>query len=112
MIIQWSSVLLDYSAAVSSLNVVFMFSPIIADAKSLPARRVKGLILLEGKRLVREAVLTDQELKSVFFTQFEVLDGLPIQALVNRGVKLYKVKADHMQVWSDTVTPQGLMGKK
>ena len=90
---------------------MFVFSPVIADAKSLPVRRLKGLILLEGKRLVHEAVSTEQELKYIFFTRNEALDGLPIQKLVNRGVKLYQVKADHMQLWSDTVTPQGLMGK-
>jgi len=69
------------------------------------------MILLEGKRLVYEAVKTGQELKSIFFTQPELLSDLPLQQLVAEGVKLFRVKPDHMQLWSDTVTSPGLMGR-
>ena len=41
----------------------------------------------------------------------ELLDELPVQQLVAEGVKLFKVKPSHMQLWSDTVTSPGLMGK-
>jgi 16S rRNA (guanosine(1370)-2'-O)-methyltransferase len=93
------------------LNVAVFYSPVITDAKSLAGRLRKRIILLEGKRLVNEAVKTRQDLKSVFFTHMELLEGLPVEQLATSGVKLYKVKPDHMKVWSDTVSPQGIMGR-
>lgn len=90
--------------------ISFLLSPVLTDAKSLAGRRSKGLILLEGRRLVKEAIQTNQELKSIFFTQPESVIDLPIQQLVAKGVKMYKIKSDHMKLWSDTVTPQGIMG--
>jgi len=86
-------------------------SPVITDAKSLTGRERRKIILLEGRRLVMEAVQTSQPLKSIFFTDAEVLEGLPVQSLTESGVKFYRVKKDHMKLWSDTVTPQGIMGK-
>lgn len=60
---------------------------------------------------MNEAVQTQQDLKSVFFTHMELLEGLPVEQLTAKGVKLYKVKSNHMKVWSDTVTPQGIIGE-
>lgn len=86
-------------------------SPVVTDAKSMAGRHSKRIILLEGKRLVNEAIQTQQDLKSVFFTHTDVLQGLPVDLLAAQGVELYRVNPNHMKVWSDTVTPQGIMGK-
>jgi len=92
------------------LLCLFCNSPVITDAKSVTGRERKKVILLEGRRLITEAVRTSQLIKSVFFTDAEVLRGFPVESLAELGVKFYKVKKDHMNLWSDTVTPQGIMG--
>jgi len=84
--------------------------PVVTDAKSVTGRERRKIILLEGRRLVTEAVQTSQRLRAVFFTDAEVLDGLPVDSLTESGVKFYRVKKDHMNLWSDTVAPQGIMG--
>jgi len=90
--------------------VLFCNSPVITDAKSVLGRERKKLILLEGRRLVTEAVRTSQLIKFIFFTDADVLAGLPVESLAESGVNFFKVKKDHMNVWSDTVAPQGIMG--
>jgi len=85
-------------------------SPVVTNAKSVTGREKKKIMLLEGRRLVNEAVQTSQRLQSVFFTDAELLEGLPLKSLAESGVKFYKVKKDHMNLWSDTVTPQGILG--
>jgi len=89
---------------------VFCNSPVITAAKSVLGRERQKLILLEGRRLVTEAVRTSQLIKFIFFTDAEVLAGLLVESLAESGVKFFKVKKDHMNVWSDTVAPQGIMG--
>jgi len=89
---------------------VYCNSPVITNAKSYIGREKKKIILLEGRRLVTEAVQTSQRIQSIFFTHEEVLEGLPVQSLSESGVKFFKVKKDHMNLWSDTIAPQGIMG--
>jgi len=88
----------------------FCNSPVITDAKSVLGRERKKLILLEGRRLVTEAVRTSQLIKFLFFTDAEVLAEFPVKSLAESGTKFFKVKKDHMNLWSDTVAPQGIMG--
>jgi len=90
--------------------VFFCNSPVVTDAKSVVGREKKKIILLEGQRLVSEAVQTSQLIKCIFFTDAEVLQGFPVKSLAESGTKFYKVKKDHMNLWSDTVAPQGIMG--
>jgi len=85
-------------------------SPLVTDAKSLIGRERKKIILLEGRRLVNEAVQSSQPIRSIFFTDAEVLEEFPVKSLAESGVKFYKVKKDHMNMWSDTIAPQGIMG--
>lgn len=89
---------------------MFYNRPVITDAKSVLGREKKQLILLEGHRLVTEAVQTSQPIKYLFFTDAEVLAGFPVKSLAESGVKFFRVKKDHMNLWSDTVAPQGIMG--
>lgn len=88
----------------------FCNSPVITDAKSILGRERKRLFLLEGQRLVTEAVRTSQSIKYIFFTDAEVLAGYPAKSLAESGVEFFRVKKDHMNLWSDTVAPQGIMG--
>jgi len=88
----------------------FCDSPVITDAKSFLGREKKKIILLEGRRLVAEAIRTSQPIKFIFFTDAEVLAEFPVKSLAESGVTFCKVKNDHMNLWSDTVAPQGIMG--
>ena len=103
----------NYHVIVDCRVVVFLCccnSQVITDAKSVLGRERKGIILLEGRRLVAEALRTSQSIKSIFFTDAEVLQEFPVTSLAESGVKFYRVKKDHMNLWSDTVAPQGIMG--
>lgn len=85
------------------------FGPVLTHAKSVVGRERRRIILLEGRRLVSEAVETSQPIQSIFFTDADVLKEFPVKSLAESGVKFYKVKKDHMNLWSDTVAPQGIM---
>jgi len=86
------------------------YSPVVMNAKSVIGRERKKIILLEGQRLVTEAVQTSQPIQSIFFTNAEVLEEFPVKSLAESGVKFYKVKKEHLNLWSDTIAPQGIMG--
>lgn len=102
-----------FIVCLSRYDFFFVFmcdSPVVTDAKSVLGRERRKIILLEGRRLVSEAVQTSQQIISIFFTDSEVLQEFPVKSLAQSGVKFYKVKKDHMDLWSDTVAPQGIMG--
>ena len=80
-------------------------------ARSEIDREKKGIILLEGKRLIREAVNAGLAFRSIYFTHAKHVIGLPLQQLADSGSLLYKVTDAHMKVWSSAVTPPGIMGK-
>lgn len=88
----------------------FFNRPVVTAAKSVVGREKRKIILLEGQRLVTEAVQTSQQIKSIFFTDAELLQSFPVESLAEAGAKFFKVKKDHMNLWSDTVAPQGIMG--
>ncbi|XP_019621777.1 PREDICTED: rRNA methyltransferase 3, mitochondrial-like [Branchiostoma belcheri] len=76
---------------------------LLVKVKSKKRRDKEGLILLEGKRLIKDAIKAGGILESLFFCHVEDLDGLPLQETT---AELYKVKHKDIHDWSDTVTPQ------
>ncbi|CAH1231042.1 MRM3 [Branchiostoma lanceolatum] len=76
---------------------------LLVTVKSKKRRDKEGLILLEGKRLIKDAIKAGGILESLFFCHVEDLEGLPLQETT---AELYKVKHKDIQDWSDTVTPQ------
>ncbi|XP_054429252.1 rRNA methyltransferase 3, mitochondrial isoform X2 [Pteronotus mesoamericanus] len=76
--------------------------------KSRPFREKQGKILLEGRRLIADALKAGAVPKVFFFSRLEYLKELPIDKL--KGVSLIKVKFEDIKDWSDLVTPQGIMG--
>ncbi|XP_035690407.1 rRNA methyltransferase 3, mitochondrial-like [Branchiostoma floridae] len=76
---------------------------LLATVKSKKRRDKEGLILLEGKRLIKDAIKAGGILESLFFCHVEDLEGLPLQETT---AELYKVKHKDILDWSDTVTPQ------
>nr|XP_017532807.2 rRNA methyltransferase 3, mitochondrial [Manis javanica] len=83
-------------------------SSVMTIVKSRPFREKKGKILLEGRRLIADALRAGAVPKVFFFSRLEYIKELPIDKL--KGVSLIKVKFEDIKDWSDLVTPQGIMG--
>ncbi|XP_005858408.1 PREDICTED: rRNA methyltransferase 3, mitochondrial, partial [Myotis brandtii] len=76
--------------------------------KSRTFREKQGKILLEGRRLIADALKAGAVPKMFFFSRLDYLKELPADKL--KGVRLVKVKFEEIKEWSDLVTPQGIMG--
>ncbi|KAM7067794.1 rRNA methyltransferase 3, mitochondrial isoform 1-T1 [Molossus nigricans] len=83
-------------------------SSVMTIVKSRPFREKQGKILLEGRRLIADALKAGAVPKIFFFSRVEYLKELPVDKL--KGVSLIKVKFEDIKEWSDLVTPQGIMG--
>lgn len=77
-------------------------------ARSRKYREQQGKVLLEGRRLICDALLAGALPQTLFFSSKEQLRGLPLDRL--RRASLVKVKGEDIQTWSDLVTPQGVIG--
>uniref|UniRef100_A0A673UGR0 RNA 2-O ribose methyltransferase substrate binding domain-containing protein n=2 Tax=Suricata suricatta TaxID=37032 RepID=A0A673UGR0_SURSU len=83
-------------------------SSVMTIVKSRSFREKHGKILLEGRRLIADALKAGAVPKVFFFSRLEYIKELPVDKL--KGVSLIKVKFEDITVWSDLVTPQGIMG--
>ncbi|XP_075847720.1 rRNA methyltransferase 3, mitochondrial [Microtus pennsylvanicus] len=83
-------------------------SSVMTIVKSRSFREKQGKILLEGRRLIADALKAGAVPKVFFFSRLEYVKELPVDKL--KGVSLIKVKFDDIKDWSDLVTPQGIMG--
>ncbi|XP_069338284.1 rRNA methyltransferase 3, mitochondrial isoform X1 [Eulemur rufifrons] len=83
-------------------------SSVMTIVKSRPFREKEGKILLEGRRLIADALKAGAVPKVFFFSRLEYVKELPVDKL--KGVSLIKVKFEDIKDWSDLVTPQGIMG--
>ena len=81
----------------------------IIAAKSRKERMKKRIILLEGHRLISDAILSGAEARCIYFSQIDSLKRLPVH---ETNAVLYKVQYQHMKIWSDLETPPGIMGRK
>lgn len=66
-------------------------------------------MLLEGKRLIQEALLANCKLEYLLFSRKSDLD-IVRHFLPKTGSKLYKMPYKEMQMWSDLNTSPGMMG--
>nr|XP_058139773.1 rRNA methyltransferase 3, mitochondrial isoform X2 [Dasypus novemcinctus] len=83
-------------------------SSVMTIVKSKSFRDKQGKILLEGRRLIADALKVGAVPKVFFFSRLEYIKELPIDKL--KGVSLIKVKFEDIKDWSDLVTPQGIIG--
>ncbi|XP_007485796.2 rRNA methyltransferase 3, mitochondrial isoform X1 [Monodelphis domestica] len=83
-------------------------SKVMTIVKSRSFRDKQGKILLEGRRLIADALRAGAVPRTVFFSRLEYVKELPADKL--KGVSLIKVKFDDIKEWSDLVAPQGIMG--
>lgn len=77
--------------------------------RSRSFRDKEGKILLEGRRLICDALAAGASPQMLFFSAVERLQELPLDKL--QQAKLVKVKYEDMKTWSDLVTPQGVIGQ-
>ncbi|NXI99451.1 MRM3 methyltransferase, partial [Psophia crepitans] len=81
---------------------------VVTLAKSKKFRDHHGKVLLEGRRLIRDALEAGAVLQTLFFSTVGHLKELP-EAKLKRA-NLLKVKFEDIKSWSDLITPQGLIG--
>ncbi|EFA10621.1 RNA methyltransferase-like protein 1 homolog [Tribolium castaneum] len=84
-------------------------SSILVDVKSKKEQDKKDLILLEGKRLIRDALQSGCALKYILFSRKDEIEYLK-PFLPKVGAQLYKMPYKEMQMWSDLTTNPGIMG--
>ncbi|CAL8353461.1 unnamed protein product [Lota lota] len=80
---------------------------VVSIACSRTFREHQGKILLEGKRLIRDALEAGANPQMVFFSRVERLCELPLDKL--KRATLVKVKFEEIKIWSELVAPQGVM---
>ncbi|XP_017559884.1 rRNA methyltransferase 3B, mitochondrial [Pygocentrus nattereri] len=76
-------------------------------ARSKKLREQQGKILLEGRRLISEALDAGASPQTIFFTAMERLQELPLSKLTQAG--LIRVKPEDIRIWSDVDPPQDLI---
>ncbi|KAK3531596.1 hypothetical protein QTP70_024976 [Hemibagrus guttatus] len=79
----------------------------VSIARSRAFREKEGKVLLEGKRLICDAMAAGASPQMLFFSRVERLRELPLDKLGQAS--LVKVKFEDLRVWSDLVTPQGVI---
>lgn len=80
---------------------------VVSVARSRTFREHQGKILLEGKRLICDALKAGVSPQMVFFSTANQLLELPVDKL--KRATLVKVKFEDIKTWSDLVTPQGVI---
>ncbi|KAL4223104.1 RNA methyltransferase-like protein 1 [Mactra antiquata] len=97
-----------------STNTVENFSDIllyrrqIMYARGRSKRQENKEIVLEGKNLIVDALMAGARMKVLYFAGSDVLDDIPASLIGDADV--YKVRYNDLKLWSDVVTPQGLLG--
>ncbi|CAI9547978.1 unnamed protein product [Staurois parvus] len=82
---------------------------VVSVAKSKSFRDRHGQVLLEGQRLLLDAMEAGAILHTLFFSRVDQLKALPTDKL--QKANLVKVKFQDISMWSDVVTPpQGIIG--
>ncbi|NXS98427.1 MRM3 methyltransferase, partial [Jacana jacana] len=81
---------------------------VVVIARSKKFRDHHGKVLLEGHRLIKDALEAGAVLQTLFFSTVGHLKELPEAEL--KRANLVKVKFEDIKSWSDLVTPQGLIG--
>jgi len=93
---------------------VLITSQVMIDVKNRKMRYQRSSILLEGKRLIQEALNAGVKPKHIFFSQKRVLENLclpeELRDLPVSNTIFYKTPYKMIELFSETVTSQGIMG--
>nr|XP_020476362.1 rRNA methyltransferase 3, mitochondrial [Monopterus albus] len=80
---------------------------LVSVARSRTFREHQGKIVLEGRRLICDALDAGASPQTVFFSMVDRLRELPLDKL--KRATLVKVKFEDIKIWSDLVAPQGVI---
>ncbi|XP_042343100.1 rRNA methyltransferase 3A, mitochondrial [Plectropomus leopardus] len=80
---------------------------VVSVARSRTFREHQNKILLEGRRLICDALDAGANPQMVFFSTVDRLRELPLEKL--KRATLVKVKFEDIKIWSDLVAPQGVI---
>ncbi|CAG0886125.1 unnamed protein product [Darwinula stevensoni] len=84
------------------------FSELTSLVNSRKQREQKKKVVLEGVRLIRDALETGLESESIIFTREKELKQLPMEKLTSS--QIYQSTHKDMKFWSSLVTPPGILG--
>ncbi|XP_029847815.2 rRNA methyltransferase 3, mitochondrial [Ixodes scapularis] len=84
------------------------FTTTMASLKNRRRRDKANKIVLEGRRLIADALQAGIEVDTIYFSLPENIEGLPLDALKEGQLK--KVFFKKMKIWSDLTTCPGVMG--
>ena len=73
-------------------------------------REQSGKIILEGKRLIADALEAGARADTIFFSQVSNVEEIS-NSLQGSRVNLVKVAYKDIKLWSDLGTPQGIVGE-
>lgn len=82
-------------------------SSLMLKVKTRKMREKNNLMMLEGFRLIKDAMESNLMPKIVFFNRLS--DILPL--VLPKEVKLYKIPYRTIQLWSNLTTSPGILGK-
>ncbi|XP_029678925.1 rRNA methyltransferase 3, mitochondrial [Formica exsecta] len=83
-----------------------LVSSLMIDVKTRNKREKNNSMLLEGFRLIKDAVEAGTKPKAIFFNRISEI--LPLS--LSKEVKLYKVPYRTIQLWSNLTTSPGIIG--
>ncbi|XP_050453898.1 rRNA methyltransferase 3, mitochondrial [Cataglyphis hispanica] len=83
-----------------------LISSLMIDVKTRNKREKNNNMLLEGFRLIKDAVEAGTKPKAIFFNRISEI--LPLS--LSKEVKLYKVPYRTIQLWSNLTTSPGILG--
>lgn len=87
------------------------YSKLIMQVGNKKMRRKNDLMMLEGKRLNKDAIQAGLKHKKIFFTQKSFLQELYLMLPPNSNIPLYKIPYKTIALWSKLESPPGILGK-
>lgn len=85
------------------------YSKLIRSLENRKNRKKEGLFVIEGPKLLKEAFLANLGIKAVLINESEKNLDTTIVEEAKAKAPLYFVSEDEFSVFSDTVTPQGII---
>lgn len=83
---------------------------LLTTVRSSKRRAKNRQIIMEGRRLILEALTSGLKLQTLIFSQKEQLELISDKiAPLNKTIEIYKVPQHDLKIWSTLITPPGLL---
>lgn len=90
----------------TEVHILFWFRSLMTQIKTRKRREKNGQIVLEGYRLIKDALEAGVVLTTILFNNPSDIESLKL----SENVKLLKVPYKTIQLWSNLTSPSGLIG--